>query len=262
MPNKPEKLPIVNRDKLRYFLRIVKTIQNHFAEVVEERLKALKTNAFAVEQENALAADAVRSVLRGNTRGTNLVRAKEIADVLGLEFYIGPPRDQARDLPAPLQAVPLDYTAHPGLPDHMNPEAMIKVRLHPQKFAAGDGEAETEPGSLISSLSFPAPWLRRLGLNAQSAALVWVKGDSMTPTLKNGAMAMLDTRINDVKKRKIYAFRYGEELFIKRLERISPDTLIAQSDNAAYDTIVIAGADFEQFQMFGEVVWSGHRVGK
>jgi phage repressor protein C with HTH and peptisase S24 domain len=207
------------------------------------------------------------NILRGlvatdRTRVPSVENAKQIAEALGFEFYIGPPRAAQGEASAALQAVPLDYSEQQPSIDDEDAEAMIEVRLHPQKFAAGDGEAVTEPGSLISSLSFPAPWLRRLGLSAQSAALVWVKGDSMTPTLKNGAMAMLDTRINDIKKRKIYAFRFGEELFVKRLERISPDTLIALSDNAAYDTKVIAGADLEQFQMFGEVVWSGHKVGK
>ena len=119
-------------------------------------------------------------------------------DILGFEFYIGPPRAAHGETSAALQAVPLDYSEQQPSIDDEDAEAMIEVRLHPQKFAAGDGEAETEPGSLISSLSFPAPWLRRLGLSAQSAALVWVKGDSMTPTLMNGAMAMLDTRINDI----------------------------------------------------------------
>jgi phage repressor protein C with HTH and peptisase S24 domain len=216
-----------------------------------------------LEQAIGLPENILRGLLATDrTRVPSVENAKQIAEALGFEFYIGPPRSVQDNTSAPLQAVPLDYSEQLAPPDVEGLEAMVEVRLHPQKFAAGDGEAETEPGSLISSLSFPAPWLRRLGLNAQSAALVWVKGDSMTPTLKNGAMAMLDTRINDVKKRKIYAFRYGEELFIKRLERIAPDTLIAFSDNAAYDTIAIVGTDLEQFQMFGEVVWSGHRVGK
>lgn len=198
-----------------------------------------------------------------NSKGKFAYSAVEkLANVLDLECYLGPPRAAQDETSAALQPVPLDRSEQPPPIDDEDAEAMIEVRLHPQKFAAGDGEAETEPGSLISSLSFPAPWLRRLGLSAQSAALIWVKGDSMTPTLMNGAMAMLDTRIDDIKKRKIYAFRFGEELFVKRLERISPDTLIAQSDNAAYDTMVIAGADLEQFQMFGQVVWSGHQVGK
>jgi len=215
------------------------------------------------QRDLGLKKSTINSIVSGkDARVPSIEKAELIAKALGWEMYIGPPRAAPSETSTPLQAVPLDYSEQPPPIDDEDAKAMIEVRLHPQKFAAGDGEAETEPGSLISSLSFPAPWLRRLGISAQSAALVWVKGDSMTPTLKNGAMAMLDTRINDIKKRKIYAFRFGEELFVKRLERISPDTLIALSDNAAYDTKVIAGADLEQFQMFGEVVWSGHKVGK
>ena len=136
-------------------------------------------------------------------------------------------------------------------------EDMIAVRLHDQQFAAGFGALEEK--SVMSSLAFPAPWLRRLGLTSASAALVWVKGDSMEPTLKGGSMAMLDIREQEIKKHKIYAFRLGEELFVKRFERVG-ETLIARSDNPDYDSILIAGADQEQLQVFGEVVWSGHRV--
>lgn len=163
------------------------------------------------------------------------------------------------------------YQGKPGgdtarlIPDPKPPQhasdvggGMVRICLHDQQFAAGDGALE-EAG-VLSSVAFPASWLRRLGLSERSAALVWVKGDSMEPTLKSGAMAMLDTRIDDVTKRKIYAFRYGEELFIKRLERVGPDMLIALSDNSAHDTMVLTGAELEQFQMFGEVIWSGHQI--
>ena len=131
----------------------------------------------------------------------------------------------------------------------------VQVRLHNQQHGA------LEEDGVMSWAAFPAPWLGQLGLSEQSAALVWVNGDCMEPTLKSGAMAMLNTRVGHVKKRKIYAFRYGEDLFIKRLERIGPDTLIAFSDNEAYDTMVIARDSLEQFQILEEVIWSGHRVG-
>ena len=91
------------------------------------------------------------------------------------------------------------YQGKPGgdevrlIPDPKMPaqagEDMIAVRLHDQQFAAGPGALAAD--GIMSSVSFPAPWLRRMGLSAASAALVWVEGDSMEPTLKSGAMAML-----------------------------------------------------------------------
>lgn len=202
---------------LGIFSEFVESYEKYFAEVAAEHLKALNTNAFAVENSNGLAADAVRSVLRGKSRGANLARAKEISDALGLEFYIGLPRDLPPTDPASLP--PLE----PG-------GDLVQIRLHDQQFAAGDGASVAEAEGVMSSMAFPAPWLHHMGLTARSAALVWVNGDSMEPTLKSGAMAMLDTRITDASKRSIYAFRNGKDLFVKRLERI------------------------------GKVVWSGRRI--
>jgi hypothetical protein len=71
----------------------VKYLAQSFGEMVERRLKALNTNAFSVEKAHGLPLDAIRNVTRSEKRsGPTLVRAEEICDALGLEFYIGPPR--------------------------------------------------------------------------------------------------------------------------------------------------------------------------
>ncbi len=43
---------------------------DNFAMLIEERLKALETNAFAVEQRAGLPADAIRNVLRSQKKKT------------------------------------------------------------------------------------------------------------------------------------------------------------------------------------------------
>lgn len=184
-----------------------------------------------------------------NSKGKFAYSAVEkLASVLDLECYLGPPRDLPPTDPASLP--PLE----PG-------GDLVQIRLHDQQFAAGDGASVAEAEGVMSSMAFPAPWLHRMGLTARSAALVWVNGDSMEPTLKSGAMAMLDTRVTGVSKRGIYAFRNGKDLFVKRLERIGKDQMIAQSDNPDYEAMSFTGADLEQVKIFGKVVWSGHRIG-
>lgn len=69
----------------------MKTKDFSFADMIEDRLLALKTTAFAVEQAAGLPADAIRNVIRSSKKdGPTLSRAKEICDALGLEFSIGP----------------------------------------------------------------------------------------------------------------------------------------------------------------------------
>ena len=66
-----------------------------FGELVEQRLKALDTTPFAVEQAHGLKPDSIRNVLRSTKKaGPTLSRAEEICRALDIEFFIGPKRRQ------------------------------------------------------------------------------------------------------------------------------------------------------------------------
>lgn len=106
--------------------------ENILANEVEQRLKALNTNAFAVERAHDLPADAVRSILRGGKKsGTTLNRAQDVCRALGLEFYIGPPRD------------------HGTQPPDADPAGLAHLPLHEALLAAGDGKITQSMWSTI-----------------------------------------------------------------------------------------------------------------
>jgi len=62
-----------------------------FADAVAERLEALGTNAYALERKLGLPTDAIRSVIRKDSKRAEptLKRARLIAKALGLELYFG-----------------------------------------------------------------------------------------------------------------------------------------------------------------------------
>ena len=64
-----------------------------FAEIVNEALDSQGASAIKKATDAGLNRDAIRSTLRGRTPSVH--RAAEICRALGLEFYIGPPRDAA-----------------------------------------------------------------------------------------------------------------------------------------------------------------------
>ena len=64
-----------------------------FAHAVRERLRETGQSLHGAAVSNGLPRDAIRRVLEGHVPGLN--RASDICDALGLELYVGPPRDEA-----------------------------------------------------------------------------------------------------------------------------------------------------------------------
>ncbi|MBT2131195.1 S24 family peptidase [Aliiroseovarius lamellibrachiae] len=227
------------------------TQQEHFKNLVEKAVEALRSNAFAVEKAHGLPADAIRGVLRkkkdgAKEAGTSLNRAREICDALDLELYIGPPREIA-----PVTEASIDDKVF----------AMIE-RLEGH-VAAGDGCINMD-GDPIDHLAFTQEWLRRSGITAGSCFLISVKGDSMEPRISDGDLVMIDKRKRAIRNGKVYAFNDGDfGTRIKRLE-VVPETVISLiSDNPTYAKEHRTGDDMTTLAdgVIGEVVWSSHKWG-
>lgn len=116
-----------------------------------------------------------------------------------------------------------------------------------------------QPGE-IRSWSVTGEWLRKNVPNCSAPsnlAIVTGFGDSMRPLYNPGDPLLVDTGVRSVDFDAIYFFRVGDEGFIKRLQRIPGNGLLAISDNDKYrDWPVTKDMDFE---VFGRVikVWKG-----
>jgi phage repressor protein C with HTH and peptisase S24 domain len=88
-------------------------------------------------------------------------------------------------------------------------------------------------------------------------AVVTGFGDSMKPLFNPGDPLLVDTGVRAVEFDAIYFFRIGEEGFIKRLQRVPGEGLIAISENKSYkDWVIREGMDFEVFARVVKV-WRG-----
>lgn len=214
-----------------------------FADVISERLKSLQTNAYSVEKIAGLPPDAVRNVIRSSKRsGPTLSRAAEICDALGLELYIGPKRDA------------------PELITTIGSEDFTPITVHTAEASAGPGLLNPEEGH-IGTLAFKRTWLTQIGLNPAKASILRVKGDSMEPTIKSGAIVLVDEQKTKPEKNHIYAFIEDGELRIKRLDVIEGKVLTISSDNKDCPPEVRINADMNRLRILGRVVWTGYNLG-
>ena len=216
--------------------------ENALADAIRDRLNALETNAFAVEKKYGLPEDAIRSILKGGRKsGTSINRAQEICAALGIELYIGPPRETG-----PVYNVSLDSADYAAIP-------RLDARL-----AAGGG-AINDQAERTGALAFRRDWLRARGISPSEACLMHVTGDSMGPTLHDGDLVMIDQRRRDIRNRRVYALidRDGEAR-VKRLDLIPEQLVILTSDNPAHPAETRQGDDMNRLRILGEIVWSAH----
>lgn len=219
--------------------------------LVEQRLKALNTNAFAVETAAGLPEDTIRSILRGLKKsGTTLNKAKAVCDALGIDFHLGPRRP-----PEPVGTVEIDGAN------------FARVPLHEASLSAGPG-FENGNSSIIGHLVFGTDWLRKVGVTPETAVMARVSGDSMVPGIQSGDLVMIDTTKREVptlRKSKvpsslpIFAFTQDNEARVKRIARWDAENvLVLCSDNRDVLPELISAADASTLQILGQVVWSGH----
>ena len=118
-------------------------------------------------------------------------------------------------------------------------------------------ELRDQPG-IIQSWNVNREWLQK-NVRSFSAAnnlcIVTGFGDSMRPMFNPGDPLIVDTGVKSVDFDAIYFFRVGSEGFIKRLQRVPGQGLLAISENRAYRDWVIDST--MSFEVFGRVlkVW-------
>jgi phage repressor protein C with HTH and peptisase S24 domain len=90
-----------------------------------------------------------------------------------------------------------------------------------------------------------------------SLALVEAIGDSMSPTVDDGDVVMVDLMESRFKDDGIYVLRAGNDLSIKRIQRQPDGSLTIRSDNAAYERLTVSP---DMIALFGRVIWVGGRL--
>jgi phage repressor protein C with HTH and peptisase S24 domain len=83
----------------------------------------------------------------------------------------------------------------------------------------------------------------------------------MYPTLKNGAMIMVNKHFNGLSD-GIYVMRHEQNLLVKRLQMLPNGIIKVKSDNTLYEPWEInkENLDGTDIEIIGRGVWSGQRL--
>ena len=193
---------------------------------------------------------------RGEKKRYNYTSLEALADVLDLELYFGP----ARDDPSAPNLLDLSRRADEMI-GKIHGEDFEAVPRYDVFLAAGDGRLNDE-GDPVEHLLFSRPWLRRMGIAPDMGALLTVTGDSMEPLLADGDLVLVDRDRFDPVSGKVYAFNDPDNGARVKFIDILPDKggIVLRSANLdhAPDYRIGTSADEITRNIIGQVVWSGH----
>lgn len=150
----------------------------------------------------------------------------------------------------------------PGEPYAVNDKFDKVPEMADVRLAAGDG-IENHIEEQTGVMHFRRSFLRAVGADAEKARVVYAKGDSMEPIIRDGAALLVvpneDLTVRDLAAGGVYAINYDGKMIVKTVTR---DRLtkqwVARSFNPAYPDIPLENGT--PVRVLGQVVWAGARL--
>ena len=125
------------------------------------------------------------------------------------------------------------------------------VPILDQELSAGNGCLVPENDAPQGLLELPSMLRKEYGENLSA---LYVKGDSMEPTLRNGDLIVCDSLGWDSGE-GLYAIRLNGKGYVKRIQ-VGNGKILIKSDNPKYDTIE-EPIESQNFQVIGKVHFIG-----
>jgi phage repressor protein C with HTH and peptisase S24 domain len=117
-----------------------------------------------------------------------------------------------------------------------------------------------EGAEVTRRLAFRRRWLSYRGFKPEQLKVVFARGDSMEPTIKDGDSLLINLASTSPVDGKIFVVRLGDQLYAKRIQKRWDGGIELISDNKEYNTQVIPAAELEHLQVIGQVVWIGKDI--
>lgn len=133
------------------------------------------------------------------------------------------------------------------------------VPLYDVEASAGHGAVVGEETQLCQ-LAFRKDWLINKGLQKDRLVTIKTKGDSMEPTLHDGDLLLVDTRVEKILDDSIYIIQDDHHLIVKRVQRALGGALAIISDNPRYKEQHLTPEQAESLKITGRVCWYGHEI--
>jgi phage repressor protein C with HTH and peptisase S24 domain len=129
----------------------------------------------------------------------------------------------------------------------------------PEAAAAGSITPPNPSGSEYMALRHD--WVRATcGVEPSDVLLEIATGDSMTPTIRDGNLLLVDTTERAFRNFGVYVLEIDGQRLVKRVQRKHDGSLVLISDNAVYQPDSVDKTAADRVVVVGRVVWSGGTI--
>ena len=149
---------------------------------------------------------------------------------------------------------PLDALAYGGLTLEVgqSDQDLIRVPFLNLRASAGPGSSPDEI-EVLGSIPYSRQLLRRYGVNPESVQALTSRGDSMSPTIEDGQVILVDRSVRQVRQDAIYVVSIDHDIRVKRIQKSIGGALTLKSDNPAYAQELLSAADAAKLKIEGRV---------
>lgn len=132
---------------------------------------------------------------------------------------------------------------------------MVQIPLYDVQAAAGSGLIPKED-DLHKSVAFSRAFLRSISAKPESCVMLEAKGESMLPTIPDGAFMIVDQSKTDIVDDQVFVFRVGPGIKVKRANWRMDGSLELRSDNEqnGYPAEVIGEDIADDLSVIGQVL--------
>lgn len=115
---------------------------------------------------------------------------------------------------------------------------------------------EVIPGAKknLTSQAFCRYWLGSHGLDSKALAAMHIRGDSMSPTIRDEDLVLIDVTAKDIQDDKIYVIQDANSLLVRRLQLEPGGRVRALCDNPTHREFAVPR---DELEILGRVVWRG-----
>lgn len=217
--------------------------KEHAGHVIKKRLEQLGlTQAWLAEKAGVSAYAVTKWIQTGKLSRDNAV---VVAELLGISV------DH-------LLVVKLIVEGDFGIEDD-DAKYFFVNKVSGPRLSAGNGNLVFEHQEIDNSHAFRTSWLKKNGYKKDRLKLFPVEGYSMSPTLEDGHVVLVNLDETTIKNGKVYAILVENEARIKRLFRRADGAIEIRSDNQSqqFPTETISPDAARELKIIGRVVWSG-----
>ncbi len=166
-------------------------------------------------------------------------RLEKIAEVLGttVAYLFGSESEQV----SPHYPVGDDY---------------VLIPHYSVKGSCGNG-CQIDQFEVVGRIAFKRGWLKQRSINSERVHMICAHGDSMSPTIEDGAMVLVDTSKTEPRSGKVFVLMFEDELRIKRMFRSLRGEWRMASDNRDERRYPDEPLELDYVEIIGQCVWVG-----